>query len=94
MSITDQLIHITVRIECVLKDGSMAYGTGFNFNFCHEENDFIPAIITNKHVIEDSIEGKFTFTVSDSQVSLALGKLLALMLRILKKSGFSIKMKK
>jgi V8-like Glu-specific endopeptidase len=64
LSITEQLSYSTMRIECKYNDGSSATGTGYYFRFKDDKvnNRFIPVIITNKHVIDDSINGKLTFT--------------------------------
>jgi hypothetical protein len=64
MSITDQLIHTTVRIECQHSNGSGMSGTGFLFRFEDKESAFqVPAIITNKHVISGASVGTFSMTL-------------------------------
>lgn len=66
MSISEQLVHSTVRIECQLQNKQWSTGTGFFFNF-HFINDGtqFPVIVTNKHVIGNSIIGKFLLTLED-----------------------------
>ncbi len=57
--------YSTTRIECILKDGSKSTGTGFFIYLNDFKNkDEIPrvALITNKHVIKDSVEGLLTLT--------------------------------
>lgn len=64
LTLSEQIQHCTIRIETVLKNGSTSIGTGFFFNFLEQEDGtYVPAIVTNKHVIKDSVEGKFRFTV-------------------------------
>jgi len=62
LSISEQLMYTTVRIECEYEKGG--YGTGTGFFFIFKENSetgmHIPVIITNRHVIEDSNVGKAT----------------------------------
>ena len=55
----------TVRIECTLEDGATSTGTGFFVKFCDKGNSFIPAIVTNKHVIQGAKKGKILFTLSE-----------------------------
>lgn len=63
--IFENLAMSTIRIECRLNNGDISTGTGFFFKFVEQGTDFVPAIITNKHVIEDAVEGKLFFTLSD-----------------------------
>ncbi|MDH4330541.1 MAG: serine protease [Candidatus Moranbacteria bacterium] len=51
MSITEQLIHNTVRIESFFEEGT-GTGTGFFFEFEIDDKK-VPCIVTNKHVIRD-----------------------------------------
>lgn len=66
MSITDQLVHTTVRIECETFDRRTSSGTGFVINFCTDGNQTVPAIITNKHVIAGAKTGVFHMTLKDN----------------------------
>jgi hypothetical protein len=63
MSALDQLVHMTVRIECDLGRSS---GTGFIFNFCQQAGRHVPAIVTNKHVIAGARLGAFHMTVAEN----------------------------
>lgn len=63
MSVLDELVHMTVRIEC---DGGRSSGTGFIFNFCEREQDHVPAIVTNKHVITGAQLGIFRMTLAEN----------------------------
>jgi hypothetical protein len=53
----DQLVHTTVRIECYTDAGEVSCGTGFFYTFCEEDGRAVPAIVTNKHVIDGSDGG-------------------------------------
>lgn len=65
LNVSDQLVHTTLRIETEGPKGHGS-GTGFFVNF-HEHNDgmSVPALITNKHVIEGSSSVVFRFTKSN-----------------------------
>ena len=62
LSLAEQLMHTTVRLECLLKDGRSSTGTGFFFSFKLDADQTIPLIFTNKHVIENSSIGTFFLT--------------------------------
>ena len=63
LSLTEQLSYSTVRIECTYRDGSKGTGTGYFFIFKEQDDGtHVPVIITNKHVIENSLSGQLTFT--------------------------------
>lgn len=66
MSLTEKLAYSTVRIECELDSGNVCTGTGYFFSFKEnpEKNNFIPVVITNKHVIKNAKKGKLIFTLS------------------------------
>ncbi|QZN78510.1 serine protease [Paenibacillus sp. DR312] len=66
LSLSEQLTFSTIRIECELSDGSISTGTGFFFRFCDDGETNIPAIVTNKHVVADSVRGRLHFNVSDA----------------------------
>lgn len=69
LTISEKLSYSTIRIECQYKNGTKGTGTGFFFNFLEnkETGEYIPTIVTNKHVIKDSIKGKIIFTKSDDE---------------------------
>jgi hypothetical protein len=55
----EQLGYATVRIECTLKNGDTSTGTGFFFAFATRDLPLhVPAIVTNKHVVEDAATGR------------------------------------
>ncbi len=66
LSIAEQLAHSTVRLECILSKGGMSTGTGFFFSFAKHGDRSVPAIVTNRHVIEGASKGRFHLTVRDS----------------------------
>lgn len=57
LSPSEQLAYTTVRIECDTVNGR-ATGTGFYFAFCRNEAGFVPAIVTNRHVVAGSSSGR------------------------------------
>lgn len=61
LSPPEWLAHSTVRIECHLSDNSLATGTGF-FYLIHKSADDIPLIVTNNHVVEGAVTGRFILT--------------------------------
>lgn len=65
LGIIEQLVHCSVRIETTLRDGKISCGTGFFMNFLQKGDQAIPAIVTNKHVIEGSDIGSFHVTLSN-----------------------------
>ena len=68
LTTSEQMLYTTIRIESVSSTGSISTGTGFFFAFHHNESiqNIIPVIVTNKHVIQDAVIGKFLFTLADS----------------------------
>ena len=65
LSIGQQLLHSTVRIECVDANGGKSSGTGFNFSF-EIDGMFVPTIITNRHVFQSAVEFDFHYTLADA----------------------------
>lgn len=63
LTISEQLTHSTVRIECLLSDGTTGTGTGFFFRCLEDGDSHVPAIVTNKHVVANSREGRFHLTI-------------------------------
>jgi len=62
-SIVEAIARSTVLLICELSNGNAATGTGFLMNF-HEDkatNMAVPVIITNRHVIKDSVRFKVAF---------------------------------
>jgi hypothetical protein len=63
----DQLMKSVVRIEAKLKDGGFATGSGFAYKFAPQEDGmYVPAIVTNKHVINGAVSVSLPISVADS----------------------------
>jgi len=75
LSPAEMLLLTTIRIETTTPVG-ISTGTGFFFSFKEnkETGEYIPAIVTNKHVIKDSIRGKLRFSIKDSSGNPMAGK--------------------
>jgi len=71
-SIFENILFTTVRIEATLPNSSISMGTGFIFNYVKNNKQYL-FVVTNKHVIKDSIEGRLTFNQSDGEKPI-LGK--------------------
>lgn len=56
LSIPEQLLYATVRLT-----GGNGWGTGFLFKFFEVGETYVPAIITNYHVIEGMTSCQFSF---------------------------------
>jgi len=74
----DTLIQ-TVRIESKLPNGKISVGTGFPYSFFVKENKdqriwSIPVIVTNKHVIRNTISGNFFMNSRDDNWNCIYGK--------------------
>lgn len=67
LNLVDQLVHTTVRIECHTATGAKTSGTGFICQFGARDGKHVPAIVTNKHVIEGAIVGIFHMTIANDQ---------------------------
>lgn len=64
---SEQIAHSTVRIEVELADGRCGTGTGFFFRFANEQDRHVPAIVTNKHVVEGAVRGRFHLSTADAE---------------------------
>ena len=73
LSNSEQLAHSTVRIE-TSKASSEGSGTGFFYRFADNGDTHIPAIVTNKHVIEGSLRGSFVLTEKGDDENPVYGK--------------------
>jgi len=67
LSSSEQIAHSTVRIEVILHTGEKATGTGFIYKFAQNGDQHIPAIVTNKHVIQNAQSGSFHISLADGQ---------------------------
>lgn len=74
MTLSEMLIHSTIRIVCSKADGTSC-GTGFFFKYSTDNPEsYIPVIVTNKHVIKDSISGQLIFSLCDDNQAYLAGK--------------------
>lgn len=67
------LIHSTVRIECETETGRGS-GSGYFFAFLEKENQHVPCIVTNKHVVAGAKRGVFHLTRQATDGSAKLGE--------------------
>jgi len=69
MSLSEKLTYSTVLIRCKYSDGTSGSGTGFIINLCQdiEKKICVPVIVTNNHVVENSIETQFEFCLQDKE---------------------------
>ena len=74
LTVSEQLTHSTVRIECALADGSIGTGTGFFYKCLEENGQHVPVIATNKHVIAGAREGRFHLTHRDENGNPLIGQ--------------------
>ena len=76
MSITEQLVHTTVRIETETADKRKGAGTGYFFKFpvAGLDGATIPVIVTNRHVVKDAVQGSFHLNRNDSDNKPVLGE--------------------
>ena len=65
-SIFENILFTTVRIEATLPNNSISTGTGFIFNYVKNDKQYL-FVVTNKHVIKDTTEGKLSFNQSDGE---------------------------
>lgn len=62
----EQLMKSVVRIEAKLSDGNVATGSGFAYRFAEKEDGlYVPAIVTNKHVIEGAVSVSLPISFAD-----------------------------
>ena len=64
LTVLEQLCYCTTRIECE-KDGQIATGSGYFFNFSYPDNKVVQTVITNRHVVEGMNKGRFLLTKAD-----------------------------
>lgn len=74
LSPSEQLAHSTVRIECDLQHGGIATGTGFFYSLDKNGDKHIPVIVTNKHVVEGAVKGRFLMTLQAADGTPDIGK--------------------
>jgi hypothetical protein len=63
----EQLMKSVVRIEAKLNNGSVATGSGFAYRFAEKEGGLhVPAIVTNKHVVDGAVSVSLPISVADN----------------------------
>lgn len=67
--LSHKLMHVTIRIECYLPHKSRT-GTSFVFN----TKDDVPILVSNRHVIENSMTGRFVIAEGDKYNEPILGQ--------------------
>ncbi|MCW5200592.1 trypsin-like peptidase domain-containing protein [Desulfobulbus sp. F4] len=66
--VLEQLMKCVVRIEAESENGEVAIGTGFAYRFAVKNDGLhIPAIVTNKHVVEGSVRISIPVSMLDAQ---------------------------
>ena len=66
LSTQDQLQYLTARVSAI-KSGQRHYGSAFFFRFADDGKTHIPALITNKHVIDGAEAGTIVFHTINSE---------------------------
>lgn len=67
MSLSEKVTYSTVLIRCEYSDGTSGSGTGFIINLCpnKENQTCVPVLITNNHVVANSVKTVFEFCRAD-----------------------------
>lgn len=67
MSLSEMITYSTVLIKCQYANGASGSGTGFIINLCTDKTtgQCVPVLITNNHVVENSIKTIFEFCKAD-----------------------------
>ena len=67
MTLAEMITYSTVLIRCDYSNGTSGSGTGFIINMCHdkENSTCVPVLITNNHVVENSVKTVFEFCQAD-----------------------------
>ena len=66
--LTDILSYSTIRVVCALTNGCYRSGTGFFYLFSIGQGRHIPAIITNRHVVDGSFSTFLIFSIKKDGV--------------------------
>ena len=73
MSLSEMITYSTVLIKCQYADGTGGSGTGFVINLCSDEENklCVPVLITNNHVVANSVKTVFEFCKADPDAASA-----------------------
>ena len=77
LSPAEQFAHSTVRIECDLAGGGVGTGTGFFYSLDRNGDQHIPVIVTNKHVVDGAVKGRFLLTLHNGADGPSIGNVKA-----------------
>jgi Trypsin-like peptidase domain len=84
-SLSEELIHTTVRIETNDSNGCEYTGTGFFFSFEIEPDSYVQMLVTNKHVLKDMVSAAVHLTRADDHGEPSFGKHARIIVRDLQK---------
>lgn len=72
MTDSENMSHNTIRINVKYDDGESGVSTGFFYSFEGSNKEFVPAIVTNRHVLENAeyLDCSFNPTGKDNKVNL------------------------
>lgn len=68
-TLLEKLLFTTVRIEAILSNKSTSIGTSFIFDYINEDKHYL-FLVTNKHVIKDSVVGSLTLNLKEGDAPL------------------------
>ncbi|MCQ2913990.1 MAG: serine protease [Alphaproteobacteria bacterium] len=67
MSLSEKITYSTVLLKCTDKNHKVSLGTGFIVHFNSKDNSkYIAAVITNKHVVKNSVMTQFELCTCDA----------------------------
>lgn len=62
----DEVMKCVVRVQANQPSGAVSTGTGFAYRFAvKEDGTYVPAIVTNKHVVEDAVSVSLPISSED-----------------------------
>lgn len=67
LSVTEQLMYSTTRVECIDGNGAVSYATAFFCKLYVDNDRYFEALVTNRHVLEKANELTFHITVADAE---------------------------
>lgn len=67
LSVTEQLMYATTRVECAYRDGKQSMATAFFFKFHVDGDHYYDAIVSNRHVFENLSEISFHITAANGE---------------------------
>jgi hypothetical protein len=87
LSMSEQLMHSTVRIEVLNNTGQIqSTGTGFFFLYSIRGENNVPVLVTNKHVVMNAKLGRLVFTIATEENSPKYGETLSYIIQDFEKS--------